>query len=379
MLHDRIYRALRTTIRWSASLGIISLCALGLLTASSPANASSLVTPSKHAQSVARAAAMSTSDSSMTSNSLGYYTPAGAPNPHAEVVHVGMYAVNAYDLDTQANTFQCEFYVWFRWHGSIDPTATFILANSVEEWGLIVTNLFSAPQIQPDGDKLMQMRVQGRFFQPYNLKNYPLDKQQLSVYVEDATNPDSNIVYVPDLKGSGFDHTFQIPGWNVKSMTATRQVHHYISNWGLAGPQNDNYAALDFAIHIQRSQNLFWWKLLLPILLVLITNWLALLLKPKFNEIRMAMPATALLTTVFLQQNSESAIPQVSTLVLMDYLYLLAYALIVVTFAQIAYDTHRTKEDLGNSMKIVRGDRISAATQFVLFGVFLTFLLISTI
>lgn len=238
----------------------------------------------------------------------------------------------------------------------------------------MVTNLFSAPQRLPNGDRLMQMRVQGRFFEPYDLKNYPLDKQQLSVYIEDTVNSNSTIVYVPDLKGTGYDHTFKIPGWTVQTMTAQSLVHHYISNFGLVGPQNDNFSALDFAIHMQRGHNLFWWKLLLPILLVLITNWLALLLKVEFNEIRMAMPATALLTTVFLQQNSESAIPQVSSLVLMDYLYLLAYALIVTTFAQIVYDTHRMKGDVASTSSIVRGDRFSVIAQVVVFAAVLTFL-----
>jgi hypothetical protein len=74
---------------------------------------------------------------------------------------------------------------------------------------------------------------------------------------------------------------------------------------------------------------------LLPLLLVLITNWLALILSPKFAEVSTAMPATAQLITVFLQQSSLDAIPQVSSLVLMDLICVLAYAMIVITFGQI--------------------------------------------
>lgn len=114
MFRHRLRSALRSPIRWAASLSIAAIDSWGMVASASPATASSLATPSSHAQSVARAAAMSTSAASLTGNALGYYSPAGAPSPHAEIVHVGMYAVNAYDIDTAANTFQCKFYVWFR-------------------------------------------------------------------------------------------------------------------------------------------------------------------------------------------------------------------------------------------------------------------------
>ena len=76
------------------------------------------------------------------------------------------------------------------------------------------------------------------------------------------------------------------------------------------------------------------------------------------------MPATALLTTVFLQQSSLDAIPQVSSLVLMDLIYVVAYATIVMTFGQIIWDNHKVKDDSDESHKmVVRVDRISLVVQ----------------
>jgi hypothetical protein len=80
------------------------------------------------------------------------------------------------------------------------------------------------------------------------------------------------------------------------------------------------------------------------------------------------MPATALLTTVFLQQSSLDALPQVSSLVLMDLIYVVAYVLIVVTFAQVIWANNRIKHDDidgSNTSRIRRIDRISLAAQVV--------------
>ena len=157
---------------------------------------------------------------------------------------------------------------------------------------------------------------------------------------------------------------FKVPGWSVKSITSETQNHNYVSNLGNPTAQVSDFSALTFSIGIERAQNLFWWKLLLPLILVLITNWLALLLSPKYSEIRTAMPATALLTTVFLQQSSLDAIPQVSSLVLMDLIYVIAYSTIVVTFAQVIWDNHLIKDESEEVInKVTRSDRKSVIIQ----------------
>ena len=302
------------------------------------------------------------------SNNIGSYSQPTQSNPDATVVTVGFYGVNAYELDTSSNTFYFKGYMWLRWKGDVDPLATLEFANSVEEWGLMVTNLTEAPQVLANGEKLQAMRVQGRFFEPFDLANYPLDTQELNIYIEDSVNDENVIVYQADNKASGYDASFKVPGWNLQSLGAATLVHNYNSNFGDPSAESAGYSALKFTLNIERFQNLFWWKLLLPLLLVLITNWLALLLSPRFAEIRTAMPATALLTTVFLQQSSLDAIPQVSSLVLMDYIYVLAYVMIVVTFAQIVWDNHRLKADDEASLaRVHKLDRISIVVQVLAF------------
>jgi hypothetical protein len=49
------------------------------------------------------------------------------------------------------------------------------------------------------------------------------------------------------------------------------------------------------------------------------------------------LPATALLTTVFLQQSYVDQLPQVGYLVLMDKFYVLAYLLLFITLIRIIY------------------------------------------
>lgn len=281
----------------------------------------------------------------------------------ATVVDVGIYGVSAYGLDTSANTFYFSGYLWLRWEGDIDPSLTIEFANA-EERGLVARRLMEEPTLLDSGQKLMQMKVQGRFTEPYDLRNYPLDDQQISIVIEDGSNTIDTIVYKADNAGSGYDGSLRVPGWKVKGLRTEDLTHGYSTTFGDTTANASKYSAVRFSFEVSRVRNLFLWKMLMPLLLVLCTNWLALILPPRFSETRTAMPATALLTTMFLQQGSLDAVPQVSTLVLMDLIYLVVYTAIVVTFAQVVVSNLRLKaDDAGHIARIRRFDHWSLAAQ----------------
>jgi len=296
----------------------------------------------------------------------GSLEPMGGPPASARRVSLGLYAVNAYDLDARSNTFYFSGYLWVRWSGDEDPTKGLEFANSVQDWDFTQLALSEQPMVLDNGEKLMQYRIQGRFYEPFDLGAYPLDHQQLSILIEDSLQTANDVVYVPDAEQTGLDASLSIPGWKVSGLTTATLLHDYGTSFGDPSAAPEPYAALRFSIELDRSRNMFIWKLMLPLVLVLATNWLALLLHPRLIEVRTAMPATALLTTVFLQQSSMAGLPEVSELVLMDLMYVIAYALIVVTFAHIVWDNSRMREeDPGEAVSVRRWDRVSLSVQIV--------------
>lgn len=148
---------------------------------------------------------------------------------------------------------------------------------------------------------------------------------------------------MPDDSQINFDSLLKLPGWTISNLSTETLIHDYNTNFGITGQDNQElYSTVHFVLTIQRSSNLFGWKLLLPLLLVLVSSWLALILHPSYVEVRTGMCATALLTTVFLQQSSIDA-SLVSGLVIMDQLYVLSYVLIVITFTLVIIDNNRIR------------------------------------
>jgi hypothetical protein len=299
--------------------------------------------------------------------------------PDAQQVFVGVYANNVYNLDIQNNTFYLDAYVWFRWKGDIDPTATVEFINAVEEWGMVQTNILEEPSELADGSKYQIMRIESRFVQPFTLADFPLDAQQLTLLIEDTTFSADQLVYVPDTADSGYGDMLKIPGWEITNWSMDSQVHNYGSQFGeLGSALATDYSVLRYALNIERLVNFFLWKLLLPLLIVLVAHWCTFLINPTMVEVRTAMPSTALLTTVFLQQSYTSMLPEVGYLVLMDKIYVVAYLLIIATLAYtIVSAVWVHNDETGGVVRAKRLDRLMLIGEVLFFVIALAVILLT--
>ncbi len=294
-------------------------------------------------------------------------TEAAAPSEPVEVA-VGFYLTSIYGLDQQTSTYYADFYMWMRWQGEIDPTASVEFLNNIERWGLTMTPLFEEPMILPSGESLAQFHVQGQFFQPLLLENYPLDNHGLTIEIEDGRYADTQLVYVLDTAESGIAPNVKLPGWNVSGWNLTSAPHTYLTGFGEEGLPEQHYSTAKFTLEIDRPESFFTWKLLLPLVIVLLLGCSVLLIHPSFTEVRLAGPATALLTLVFLQQSYTSSLPDNGSLVLLDKIYALAYALVIGLIGTTIITSHWIRVDPdGNAARATRVDRIASIGLFACF------------
>jgi hypothetical protein len=286
----------------------------------------------------------------------------------AQVVKVGMYVNTVYQLEIESSTYYLDAYLWLKWNGEIDPAGTLELTNLVEEWGAMVTPLNEEPITLPDGSQYRLLKIEGRFMQPFVLADYPLDRQRLSVYIEDNTYGADTLVYEMDSAGSGFGHMLAIPGWQIESWSSQQLEHDYGSFFGAEGAGGaSTYSTLRFDLEIARPVNFFIFKLMLPLLIILAASWMVLVLHPRLVDARTALPGMGLLTAVFLQQAYSDGLPEVGYLVLIDKIYAVAYAMIVLTLLRAIWTSRGDIETAADIAQARRTDRLLLATQVVVF------------
>lgn len=251
-----------------------------------------------------------------------------APEAGPGKAYTGIYLMNLYDLNINDYSYHADFYLWFKWKGERNPMNIEFI-NSLDKWGFSRVDFSEEPELLPDGYWYNGMRIEGRFYHPFALYDFPLDRHRLDIHIENVDYPLDSLVYVPDSSGAFIREGFQIPGWKVDGCTMATRTNRYKSNFGESGKAVAAYSNFTFQLSISRPLNYFLLKLMLPLLIIIMASLGALFIHPSQLDARISLPIGGLLTSVFLQQSYSSALPDVGYMVLMDKIYLLGFALIV--------------------------------------------------
>ena len=259
-----------------------------------------------------------------------------APGSNTDIVRVGGLINDIQQLDLQTHSYNVDMYMWFKWtNPDIDPSRSFEFLNAYELWGHILTYETNEPQRLPDGSYYQVLRNQGKFNNKLPLERYPFDEQRLSVALEDSTESSGRLAYVPDVEPVEISNDLVIPGWDIGDPTLDVFDNQYVTNFGDPRFNDIKYSRAVFELPVERPRGTYALKLLLPLLLVALTASLALLVHPRYVEGRIGIGITALLTLVALQITSNSSLPEVDYLILLDKLYIASYAFVVLTMVLI--------------------------------------------
>ena len=261
---------------------------------------------------------------------------ASAQDSKPSVVYVGALVNDVQQLDLQSHSYNVDLYMWFRWKNpDIDPSRSFEFMNAFELWGHILTYESDEPEDLPGGWKYQVVRNQGKFNAKLPLGRYPFDAQDLVVAMEDSDSDSTELVYRPDRRPVALSEDLTLPGWNFDEPKMEVVDNRYVTDFGDPTADDPSYSRLILTLPVVRPHGTYAMKLFLPMLLVALTAALALSVHPRYVEGRIGIGITALLTLVALQITSNSSLPEVDYLLLLDKLYILSYAFVVLTLAVI--------------------------------------------
>ncbi len=208
--------------------------------------------------------------------------------------------MNLYGLNMDENSFYADFYIWFKWKGKKDPS-NIEFVNLIEKWSKDQTGFDgdSTPVVLKDGSKYKIMRVEGRFFHSYSLGEFPLDRHELDIQIENPEYPADSLVYVPDTASADIRRNLKQVGWDVMGCSLKNSIHDYGSNFGNPQENAQRYSNIQYAVILQRPFSYFLLKMLLPLVVVMLVSIGALALHPTHIDTRSSLPIGGLLTAVF--------------------------------------------------------------------------------
>ncbi|MCB1681672.1 MAG: hypothetical protein KDI65_07040 [Alphaproteobacteria bacterium] len=267
-----------------------------------------------------------------------------------ERVVIGMHVNDIQEIDLRTHSYRLDFYVWFRWKNpEMNPGKSVEFMNAFEPENQVRTSLYDEPQTMPDGSLYTILRVRGKFSSKFPLQQYPFDRQNLFILIEDSVYGSEDLVYVPDITTTApitINKEIYLPGFDVGKPVLSIGTFFYDTTFGdLNYEGGSQYSRAYFTIPLVRPELSMAIKIFLPVLLILVCTGMVYFVHPQYIEGRLGVVITALLTLVALQLTSTSALPDVDYLLLTDKVYLLSYLFIMVTLWQIVRTSARVRAE----------------------------------
>ena len=267
----------------------------------------------------------------------------------AAFVDLGLYLDSVYELDMSKLTFKARGWLWYNWtktpllEGRFDPGQMGSFNFNYLDQKDAVERISSKVHVA-DTDEAgkttywNETAFDVKLSAPsINLRNYPFDRQRLSILVTDPVHEAVDLIYriqqfrlPPNL--------FNISGYRLDGIGYADHVRIYTSNFENSAKASMRDGSADiqsqaaFNIYISRSALTSLLEYVLPIVVVSFLAVSVVGLSPNYWEVKMTSPPAAILSLIFLQNTFGQNLPRVSYVTCMDLMFLIAYLVCMLSF-----------------------------------------------
>lgn len=287
--------------------------------------------------------------------------PADAPE-----IRVGLLLKNIYNLQLDSQTFSAAGWYWLEWDEAVNSILRthnlgaeqmVEFANQVEAWDSQIEAETADPQRTAQGKYYQLFRFSARFYiDTIDERHSPFETVVLPVVVETrpqqfALSSSAVRLRADSSLGSLTGDYSELAGYSLRRNWVVEGENHY----DLLGPDSDEvYSQIGFRVAYGSEPWAAFTKWILPLMIVMSIVLLAPSLESSLGEIRLAIPSTALLTLVFLQQTYKSELPSTPYLTFLDELYAYSYLVAVGLFALFLWGSNRMESASEDQREAVR-------------------------
>ena len=211
----------------------------------------------------------------------------------------------------------------------------------------------------------------------FNLRSFPFDKQFIKFQViDDIYHINSRIIGGSKFSYLALDKFMSlddIPGWHKKSYTVKNQTYQTATQY--KDTYRDSYVV---TIELERKAGYYIFKVIFPILLILLICWSVVWVDPKELESRLTITIVCLLSLIAYNFVIDSELPKLEYLTVLDWIILISYvyATIPNLLSVVSFRLLKTNVPLGNKIEQLSKRYGLASYIFMIF--FIIFLNVST-
>ena len=235
----------------------------------------------------------------------------------SEKVLVGLYIINLGKFDISDGSFSVDCYLSFKseTNGDIVRKINYEFMNGSAD---------TTYEFDHDDNFVKLDRVKASLVVPVDLKEFPFEKHNIQIIVEDKELTKNKLEFVADKKGSGLDPSVFIPGYNIDSWDIKIDEHYY-------SVFDENYSKFIFTLRVSKPIWNAFQKTLLPVFFMVVMVLLSFLFKKEMVENRIAAITSGLLGVVMFHSSISGQLPPIGYLTFADKIMMISYLIIVAS------------------------------------------------
>jgi hypothetical protein len=226
----------------------------------------------------------------------------------------------------------------------ITPDRLIRLVNQIESWDSTFEPITDEPVSLSAGRYYQRYRFSSRFYDDeINFRRDPFDSLILPIVAEIAPDEMSNkyqqTLLYPHHHQNGFlGLSGDLSGYQLHSAVLNTYLHTYPSRFGSWYQPVQSQARLDIVYRSDYWSAFVNW--VLPLIIVMSVVLLSPAVAGSLGDVRLAIPSTALLTLIFLQQAYHDDRPSLPYLTFLDQLFACSYLIAMGLFALFTWGTN---------------------------------------
>ena len=305
-----------------------------------------------------------------------------------QTVRLGIRLIDVSQIDSKTETFTVEGILYVDWFDASQKDQT-------GEWGEATTDLrlekmdwWPAPEfenargvrersgmllgIYDDGEIEYEERFSLTLSTDLNLRQFPFDSQTLPIKLIIGGGPEDQI----KLEISEFSPgLIKMPEWEFSRDSFEQKIETGIKPYG--AEFSPLFSRALFSINIERHWGFYFWRIILPLLIIITASWAVFWMRPNELGDRLSISFTALLTIVAFNFIVADTLPKISYLSLLDVLITITYLWIgfSIILSVVIYKLNENKQST-KVKKVNQFARIVAPSSYYLTSVVLILLFI---
>lgn len=267
--------------------------------------------------------------------------------PPFKKVDSSLYISELYELDHNSQTFRAQGAVSITWNGMInswDGKRTEM--PQLDILGIDLEQFYQSNAGEDEnsdafyedvnGNRNHTVHFDGKISANLNYKKFPFDSQKLVITYE-GVNDAYHYIFTQENIPTFATNFNKIKNYEITKVYTSNRIKVYPTTFGVPDYEPwETYStsSVQTIFILEKSKIGSFFKFILPLMVIC---FLLLLNASKLSTdrgVKLSLPPASLLAMIFLQTETTSALPALSYLTFLDYLFVFGYALVFICFIE---------------------------------------------